>query len=210
MPLRYSCFISYRSTQGDIVQELVSSLKTELGRWSDLDVYVDTERLDGGDFFNRELAKALCESACLIVVYTPTYFSKQHIYCALEYKAMEILEEERLMKLDLPVNDEHGLIIPLVYRGDTKLPESIRNQRQYHVFEAFQLSGKDNLDNPDYAVIIRKIAEYIEERCEELQMIEEDVCACCSTFEFPEEEEIANWLEGMLPPKPVLPGRKGE
>ena len=82
MPLKYSCFISYRHTQEDIVQDLVSSLKRELGRWSDLDVYVDTSRLEGGDFFNRELAKALCESVCLIVVYTPTYFSKQHSYCA--------------------------------------------------------------------------------------------------------------------------------
>lgn len=210
MPLRYSCFISYRHTQEDIVQDLVSSLKRELGRWSDLDVYIDTARLEGGDFFNRELAKALCESVCLIVVYTPTYFSKQHNYCAREYKAMENLETERLSKLGFPKNQQHGLIIPLVYRGDKKFPLRIKNERQCYSFEAYQISGRDNLANPEYAAKIREIAEYIEERCEELQMVEEDVCACCDTIEFPEVEDILEWLEDMLPPKPTLPGREDD
>ena len=51
MPLKYSCFISYRHTQKDIVQELVTALKTELGRWLDMEVYLDEERLKGGEFF---------------------------------------------------------------------------------------------------------------------------------------------------------------
>lgn len=83
MPLQYSCFVSYRHSQDDIVQELVASLKRELSRWLDMDVYVDKERLKGGMLFNRELAKALCESVCLIVVYTPTYFSeKKSLLCS--------------------------------------------------------------------------------------------------------------------------------
>jgi len=123
---------------------------------------------------------------------------------------MENLEEERLLKLGLPRNEQHGLIIPLVYRGDKKLPPSIKNTRQYYLFETYQISGRDNLDNPDYAEKIREIAEYIEERCEELQMIEEDVCGCCDTFEFPKESGISGWLEGMLPPKPSLPGRESD
>jgi len=208
MTLRFSCFISYRHTQEDIVQELVSSLETELSRWLDLDVYVDRERLKGGQFFNSELAKALCESVCLIVVYTPTYFSKQNSYCAREYKAMEILEDERLLYLGLPRNKRRGFIIPIVYRGDKKLPTTIKNERHYHLFEPFQISGRDTLDNPEYAEKIKDIAEYIEERCAELRLVEDDICACCDTFSFPEESEISDWLENMLPPKPELPGRK--
>jgi len=208
MPLQYSCFISYRHSQDDIVQDLVTSLGTELGRWLDMEVYVDKGRLKGGDFFNNELAKALCESVCLIVVYTPTYFSKHHSYCAREYRAMEQLEEQRLHTLGLPQNKQHGLIIPIVYRGDKKLPESIKNERQYYLFEAFQISGRDNLENPEYAEKIKEIAEYIEERCEELRVVEEEVCASCDTFDFPAEHDISDWLESMLPPQPKLPGRE--
>ena len=208
MPLQYSCFISYRHSQDDIVQDLVTSLGTELGRWLDMEVYVDKGRLKGGDFFNNELAKALCESVCLIVVYTPTYFSKHHSYCAREYRAMEQLEEQRLHTLGLPQNKQHGLIIPIVYRSDKKLPESIKNERQYYLFEAFQISGRDNLENPEYAEKIKEIAEYIEERCEELRVVEEEVCASCDTFDFPAEHDISDWLESMLPPQPKLPGRE--
>lgn len=208
MPLQYSCFISYRHSQDDITEDLVSSLKTELSRWIDMEIYVDKGRLKGGDFFNNELARALCESVCLIVVYTPTYFSKKNTYCAREYKAMELLEEQRLNTLGLPKNKQHGLIIPIVYRGDKKLPEIIKNERQYYLFEAFQISGRDNLDNPEYAQEIREIAEYIEERFEELKAIEDEICLPCETIDFPAEVEIYDWLENMLPPKPRLPGRE--
>lgn len=209
MPLRYSCFISYRHRpDDDIVPGLVSSLQKELSLWLDMDVYIDKERLEGGDFFNNELARALCESVCLIVVYTPTYFSKQHTYCAREYKAMEELEEQRLHELGLPKNKQHGLIIPIVYRGEEKLPENIKKDRNYHLFEAFQVSGRDNLKNPEYAEKIKEIAEYIGKRCDELQVVEDNVCAGCDTFSFPTEHDISSWIEDMLPPKPILPGRE--
>lgn len=42
-------------------------------------VLVDWERLQGGDFYNEALTLALCESVCMVVVFTPTYFDKEHI-----------------------------------------------------------------------------------------------------------------------------------
>jgi hypothetical protein len=77
------------------------------------------------------------------------------------------------------------------------------------LFEAFQISGRDNLKNPEYAEKIKEIAEYIQERCEELRVIEDDVCKSCDEFGFPTEHEISDWLESMLPPKPRLPSRVG-
>lgn len=209
MPFQYSCFISYRHTQADIVQELVSSLKTELSRWLDMDVYLDKERLKGGDFYNAELAKALCQSVCLIVVYTPTYFSEKNTYCAREFKAMEELEQKRLEKAGLKDNAKHGLIIPIVYRGDKKLPNDIKNKRHCHFFEEFQISGHATLNDPEYAQRIKEIAEYIGERCEELSEIEEEVCKPCEAFEIPSDAEVSEWLTGMLPAKPKLPSRVG-
>lgn len=208
MPFQYSCFISYRHSQDDITRKLVLSLETELVRWLDMSIFVDKERLTGGDFFNNKLAKALCESVCLIVIYTPTYFSKKNSYCAREYKAMELLEEQRLHMLGLPKNKKQGLIIPIIYRGEKILPDEIKNKRQFHVFEDFQISGRDNLENPEYAEKIKKIAEYVQERCSELLLIEETACKTCDVFDFPSEKDISDWLEIMLPPKPKLPSRE--
>lgn len=207
MAFQYSCFISYRNSQDDLTEKLVNSLKIELKRWLDMEIYLDKERLTGGDFFNNEFAKALCESVCLIVVYTPTYFSKQNSYCAREYRAMEILEERRLKALGFPKNIKHGFIIPIVYRGEKKLPERIKTKRQCYIFEDFQISGRDNLDNPDYAKKIREIAEYIQERFLELRRVEKIVCEKCDAFEIPSAKDISGWIQDMLPPRPKLPGR---
>ncbi len=211
MPLQYSCFISYRHTQDDITQRLGSHLKREISRMLDMEVYVDQERLQGGDFFNNKLARALCESVCLVVVYTPTYFSQRHTYCAREYKAMELLEEKRLRALrrsGLPKNHGHGLIIPIVYRGKKELPESIKSNRQCHVFEDYQISGTDNLENPEYLKEITEIAEYIKARHHELRKVEKDICKFCDVMGFPTEADISDWLESMLTPKLTFPGRR--
>jgi hypothetical protein len=209
MPIQYSCFISYRHKNDDIAQHLVSSLETELNRWLDMEVYVDKDHLKGGDFFNNELAKALCESVCLIVVYTPNYFSKKETYCAREYRAMELLEKKRWDILGIPKNKKHSFIIPIVYRGYKKLPENIKNERQYYPFENYQLTGQDNLQNPEYAEIIKEIAEYIQERRDELSWVEHEVCKCCDEISFPLEDDVFfDWIEQMLPPKQKLPGRE--
>jgi hypothetical protein len=191
------------------VQGLVRSLKTELSRWLDLDVYLDEERLKGGDFFDANLAQALCESVCLVMVYTPTYFSNSHTYCAREYKAMEELEKQRLELLGHSDSAKHGLIIPIIYRGDKKIPYTITSKRQCHYFENYQISGQATLDYPEYAQKIKEIAEYIEERCEELSVVEDDACSDCATFNIPSETDIYEWLEGMLPPRAKLPSRVG-
>ena len=111
MPLKYSCFISYRSRSVELARDFQESLDRELRHWTTLPIYRDEVRLDGGDFYNRELALALCQSACMVMIYTPTYFDLESTYCAREYRAMEILESTRLELLGQERNYQHGLII---------------------------------------------------------------------------------------------------
>lgn len=133
MPFKYSCFISYRHGQKELVEKFVrdleQSLSNEVVPLTDMEVFVDWQRLQGGDFFNENLAKALCESVCLIVVFTPTYFSDTHSYCAREYKGMEMLESQRLDLLGASADKEHGLIIPIVLRSEENLPSEVRDRR---------------------------------------------------------------------------------
>ena len=57
----------------------------------ELQIYRDVRRLQGGDFYNRELARSLYESVCMIMIYTPTYFSAEQLYCTREFAAMATL-----------------------------------------------------------------------------------------------------------------------
>src|SRR5262245_13808013 len=99
MAINYACFISYRHGQSQLSERIISDLATalsnELSLYTSKKVYVDRERLKGGDFYNEHLARALCESACMIMVFTPTYFDEQSTFCAREFKAMEFLEAKR-------------------------------------------------------------------------------------------------------------------
>jgi hypothetical protein len=191
-----------------LARDFHSSLDRELRHWTPLPIYRDETRLNGGDFFNRELSLALCESACMVMIYTPTYFDKVSTYCAREFKAMEYLESKRLELLGLDKNYQHGLIIPIVYRGLDLFPTYISGIRNYHKFDSFHICGKSYLRNNQYQDKIKDIAKYIFERCNELAALEIDPCEYCGSFEIPKSEEIFGWLPPLLPPRPLFPGRK--
>ncbi len=208
MPIKNSCFISYRRLSAEYARDFHASLERELRHWTPLPIYRDETRLNGGDFYNRELALALCESACMVMIYTPTYFDKVSTYCACEYKAMEALESQRLRQLGYERNQQHSLIIPVIYRGLEYFPEPIKSRRAYYEFE-FSVCGRSYLKRKEYQESIKKIAKYIFQRCNELDVVEKDPCEKCDTFNFPVPHKISSWLSNMLPPKPILPGRSG-
>lgn len=207
MPVKYSCFISYRNLSANLARDFHTSLNDELKHLTTLPIYRDETRLRGGDFYNRELALALCESACMIMIYTPTYFDKSSTYCAREYKAMETLESNRLQQLGYEKNYQHGLIIPVVYRGVDVFPKYVSGIRNYYKFDSFHICGRSYLRSNPYNELIKQIAKYISERCHELNSLDIDPCESCGLFEVPKEEDIHEWLSPLLPPKPKFPGR---
>lgn len=206
MPIKYSCFISYRRPSIDYAREFHTSLERELRLWTTLPIYRDETRLRGGDFFNKELSLALCESACMVMIYTPTYFDMVNTYCAREFKAMEMLESKRHSMLGNKGNHKHGLIIPVVYRGWNYFPNPISKVRHSYQFE-FSVCGRSYLKRKDYQECIKKIAEYIYLRCNELGEIDKDPCVGCDAFEIPSVDEVSSWLPNLLSPKPSFPGR---
>jgi hypothetical protein len=204
MPIKYSCFISYRRSSAEYARDFHLSLERELSLWTPLPIYRDETRLSGGDFYNKELALALCESACMVMIYTPTYFDKINTYCAREYRAMEQLEAQRLNQLGFKKDNQHSLIIPVIYRGLEYFPNPIKSLRAYYQFE-FSVIGKTYVRRKEYQESIKEIAEYIYERCNELNTLDYDPSA---SFEIPRNEEILEWLTSLLPPKPIFPGRQ--
>jgi hypothetical protein len=212
MALNYACFISHRHGQFEIMKSFIKdfylALSAELDLLLEKKVFLDQERLKGGYFYNQALATALCESACMIMVFTPRYFSMENSYCAREYKAMEDLEKARLPLLGPSNGKLKGLIIPVVLRSVDSLPAEIKDHRQYHDFSKFTLSERKMMRNPRYEPKIKEIAQYIDERYKCLMAVSDQLPSDCKAFSFPTEDEISAWLGEVTNPQPqAFPGR---
>jgi hypothetical protein len=212
MSLRNACFISYRHGQFELMKEFVmefySALCAELEPMLGANVvYLDQKRLSGGDFYNQALTNDLFESATMIVIYTPTYFHAEQVYCAREYAAMEQLERRRLALLGNPASRDHGLIMPVVLRGAKHLPDAIKRSRQYYDFESFQLGGRRLARHPKFAPAIRAIAAYICDRYQELSTLPDEVFAGADLFRLPDDAEIRGLLSLAAGFRMPFPGR---
>jgi len=210
MPLSNACFISFRHGQQELTQSFVSQLHTglcgeieaQLGR--EVGVFLDEDRLRGGDLFNEAIAEQLWRSSCLVMVYTPTYFDIRHPYCAREYKAMVKLEEARLRLLGNGPDRTHGLIIPIIFRGMNTLPPEIRDVRHCYDFADFLLTERKLHKHSKYAGTLKTMAEYISERHRAISAVVNDDYV---GFRLPPIEEILTWLQGVIPGPVPLPGR---
>ena len=128
MAFEYSAFISYRHGRyklaHKIINDLFEAISSELELLRTEKVFIDRGRMKGGAFHEKVIAEALCKSVCMIVVFTPTYFNKDFPYCAREFRAMELMEKQRLLLLHGTRESVNGLIIPIVFRGD--VPEALK------------------------------------------------------------------------------------
>jgi hypothetical protein len=204
---KHSCFLSYRHGQHAIkercIRELHEGLAGELELLRKERVYVDYDRLKGGQFIDPNLARAIYESACMVMVYHPTYFDVEHTYCAREYRAMRALEEQRLALFADGAERAQGLIIPVILRGRDTMPEELSNHRMYEDFSRFMLADVEQSIRA-YATQIKRIAEYIHGRCTALEQLE--VEGDPGAFALPSEEAVRQWLNSIALPRAKFPG----
>jgi hypothetical protein len=175
-------------------------LKFELGLLQDaLPIYRDVT--DGEGFYNDNFALALCESACLVVVYTINYFKDngKSTYCAREYKAMEEIEANRLKLLRQTQNVQHSLIIPVIFREDEEsgVPALITKNR--HCYNLSKISTCNYKNTNEYKECMAKIAIYINQRSHEINTLEHDInCKKKTSKALKTDISIgSDWLSGM-------------
>jgi len=158
-------------------------------------IYMDLDRLKPGYNFSKALATAICRSACMIVVYTPLYQEKP--YCIQEFRAMQLLAEQRmpiLRKNDLP-SKNLSMIIPIVLRGDFQdLPTKIK-EIQYFDFSQFYFTTGRLLRSAKYRNMFQDIAKTIYRHCMDSKELERrGFSQDCNSFVFPSEEEaVKSW-----------------
>jgi hypothetical protein len=207
MSFKQACFISYCHGQGELVKtfmdQLTRALEAYLEPYFDDCVYIDEARLQPGYRYNEALAKAICESVCMIVVLMPKY--GRHSYCVREYKAMEDLERARLKFL---ADRSKGLIIPIILRGRLEdLPQGVRENIHFCDFSKFTTASPDISKNPEYVKKLDELARYIYDIFGEFEKTGTDPCATCSGFQLPAPNSVQLW---QATPQAIFPLREAE
>ncbi|HXO41652.1 MAG TPA: hypothetical protein VN999_09400 [Thermoanaerobaculia bacterium] len=205
MAFKHSCFISYRHTKEykgrRFTERIVEDLKAELDFRVAQGVFRDIERLKGAEFYNEALATALCQSVCMVVLYWPTYFDGEHLFCAREFKAMEELEEKRLGLLP-PGERANSLIIIVALRGFDQIPAEIRAKRLCKDFERYTLKPNMRQD-PSFQLTMLEIGSYIADRCRAVLSASGISFTSCDSFRLPTEDQVRPWVarfaSGALP-----------
>ena len=208
---KYACFISYSHGEQELVKGFIdqfkAALKAYLEPFMDEQVYVDVDRLKPGFKYNEELAQAICQSVCMVVVYSPVY--ERRAYCGREYEAMERLETKRLALLS-GTGARKGLIIPVVLRGFKQLPQRIQQGRQAIDFSHFTLATQEMSRNPDFVERIQQIAQQIYEHFTAFDSAHTDPCEECLGFSLPAAADVAPWRPvpaAAAPWQPSFPNR---
>jgi len=205
---QYACFISYPEPvdeSDEYVRRLVEPFHRTLSKivkplLGGMPVFLPPRQV----IEENELAKALCESACMIIVFTPQYLRKDAPRCAREYRAMEILEQERLRKIGVLTANISSLIIP-IHIFDPKIVS--RNIFESHTGYDIQPIVRDIIrDNnfPEYDPNIIKIAEEICRCVQTMVDYIEDPCGECGEYQLPDVSEIQDLLDSSPAKIPAI------
>lgn len=162
MTLRYGCFFSYAHGRHALMNKFKTALADAIRCYlepyfdNEDELFIDTEQLGGGDDIDAKIARAMCESVTMILIYTPKY--EAHGYTRREYAAMQLLEAERSTWYPMPSH----LIIPVIMTmHPATLPPQITNSSLYVDFSHFTMATADLKSNPDYLPDIHKIVSRI-------------------------------------------------
>jgi hypothetical protein len=160
--IRYGCFFSYAHGRYELMNKfkgaLADALRCYLEPYFDTEdeLFIDTEQLGGGDDLDSRIARAMCESVTMILIYTPKY--EAHAYTRREYAAMQQLEAERSAWYPMPSH----LIIPVIMtKHPAALPPQITRSSMYVDFSRFTMATADLKANPDFLPDIDKIVKRI-------------------------------------------------
>jgi len=102
-----------------LLRHVVEAVKDHIELYTHkYEVYIDKPRLVPGYQYDERLAQAICRSACMVVVYWPSYLESD--YCLKEIRTMLQIERERRDVLGVGL---HGcrLFIPVILRSQYQI-----------------------------------------------------------------------------------------
>src|SRR5215467_5860224 len=193
MRFNYSCFISYSHGQHTLMKtfmkDLLESLSSSLEPYFSEPVYIDEDRLKPGFEYNLALARAICSSVAMILVYTPRYAEQD--YCRREFTAMKTIESRRRRVVGIT---EFGPIIPIIFRGRRdELPDDLKSHIHYTDFSKYTTADTSIVTNPDYVAKIEGIAQYISDLQNLYRPHTDRLFVNCQQFHMPQADARYLW-----------------
>ena len=208
--IRYACFISYCHGQGKLmsrfITELRDGLRDSIEPYMDLEVFLDSDRLQVGYRYNEALGKAICQSLCMVSVFVPKYL--EHDYCRRELQAMQLADRRRRRSLGGAPAGHHGCVIPIVLRGNIgDLPDTIKGHVHCGDFSRFTTADRHLSYQKSFVTKIDDIAKYVYELYRNVGHVAID----CSQFSLPTSKQANRWKPPVAvnsSPQPLRePGR---
>jgi hypothetical protein len=188
----HACFISYRHPArpgtGSLEEKLIQTTRKALQDYiepytHDHKVFFDEERLRPGYQYNEILATAICQSACMIILYWPSY--EESHYCLKEMKTMLALEKFRRRIIE---DDLRGcrLLVPIIFRRSRELPEELTGDCQYLDCSRQSTSANFNFDDdPALTKKLDEIGDYVKTLCDKMTPVHDELFANCRKYTFP-------------------------
>lgn len=208
-----ACFISYRhpassgGLEEKLIQHVVRAIKDHFEVIThEHQVYFDQDRLVPGYQYDERLAKAICRSACMVVVYWPSYLESD--YCKKELYTMLSIERRRRQVLGAQLQGCR-LFIPIILRGRLDdLPEDLRDGCQYLDYKAQATRHDFNIgDDPKMSERLFEIAEYVKGLCDTMKQSQSALFSQCEQFVFAAHPAAAGGTAEVAVPTQPFPGR---
>lgn len=198
---KYEFFISYPAmatpNQPRLVDQFTEVLKNKLDFLQEITAiqmaFRAPEDLQPGLLWEQMIPRALCQSRCMLLVYTDEYFRRE--YCVKELQAMRRLEQMRGFRSDTG----ESLIIPLIVqardgaRGRPAVPDEI-NKLNFLDFRPMRDPKPQFRTNA-----VRNNIDELLRRLQKIQSATAEPGIDCSGFEFNERVEIGS---APMPPNP--------
>jgi hypothetical protein len=211
MTIKYTCFISYATpkvaTAAEALKQFITQLKQSLDIWFGIELeegyqYID-EYLLPGDRLDVALGEAICQSACMIVVFTGIY--SKHIYCLRELLAMDQIEKTRKEKLGKGFDRRRGMIIPIILRLsgteqqriEDRIPARIKERYEEFKNSDFSRFYPANTSHELYNDLIKKIAYQIASKYSTIKKLEDEgqLHEPCDSSVLPSEDEAKKYWD---------------
>ena len=181
-----SCFISYKhpvemnSRETVLIQHVYRAITDHIQLYTHAPVFFDASRLMPGYVWRSALSLELCRSACMVVVYWPSYLESD--YCKKEISTMVAIEKNRRKILGDRLSARR-LIIPVILRGrHDQLPPILQGVQ--HLDYSAQASRPDfNIgDDNEMSKKLFEIADYIHSLCAIMREEGEGLFGECKKF----------------------------
>lgn len=209
----HACFISYRhpyevdNREAKIISHVFKAISDHVQMQThEHPVFFDQKRLVPGYQYDERLAEAICRSACMVIVYWPSYLESD--YCKKEIQAMLDIERKRRQLLGDAL---HGcrLFIPVIVRGSrTDLPAEVTQNCHCLDYKAQATRPHVNIgDDPSTSEELYRIAEYIRSLCELMKPERQRLFQGCKTYDFPAQSSSMAAIDFQPAPSQPFPGR---